>query len=80
MNQRSTLGTGNPAISGSGRDAATRANNAQQCETILAHRNDYKADQVIACERSSANDPAGALDRRLQQENSRAVNSICRGC
>jgi hypothetical protein len=77
--QPSIMGTGNPALSGSGRDAATRANNVQ-CANILAHRSDYKADQVISCERSSANDPAGATDRRLQSENSKAVNSICRGC
>ncbi|MDB5544593.1 MAG: hypothetical protein JWO64_1742 [Hyphomicrobiales bacterium] len=76
----SNLATSNPGISGSGRDAGTRAQNAAQCEGILGNRSAYPADQVAACEKSSANDPAGALDRRLQTENSRAVNSICRGC
>jgi hypothetical protein len=76
----SNLATGNPGVSGSGRDAGARAQNAAQCEGILGNRSAYPADQVAACEKSSANDPAGALDRRLQTENSRAVNSICRGC
>lgn len=77
----STPGTGNPTASGSGRDEAARARTSAQCESILNSPSSYPADQVAACEKSTlVNDPAALLDRRLQPENSRAVNSICRGC
>ncbi len=77
--QSTTQPTGNPAISGSGRDAAARTRSAAQCEQVLARRADHSGEEIAACERVN-DDPAAALDRRLQRQNSRAVNSICRGC
>lgn len=84
-NLRPSTGTaGGPGISGSGGEVGMGVND-RHCADVLAHRQNFTANVVAACERTGASpratsDPAAEAQRNLDPQNNRAINSICRGC